>query len=128
MQPVKYTVGAVILNSTKLEKVLAGNKIFGSTGICVMEYAQSHCSNLRSLDLENIHMDELIVECLHLWFAVAIAILLIIASRNLLRVCNPITQIPVDPKMLFPTMTFSSLGEIQNIVQGYCNIIITMLL
>jgi len=44
---------------------MVGNNIFGSTGTCVIGHALSHCSNLRSLDLGNIHMDEPIAEYLH---------------------------------------------------------------
>ena len=58
-------IGAVISNSPKLEKFSAGKNIFGSTGTCVIVHALSHCSNLRSLDLGNIHMDEPIAEYLH---------------------------------------------------------------
>ncbi|XP_065894687.1 protein NLRC5-like [Dysidea avara] len=58
-------IGTVILNSPNLKKFLAGNNVFGSTGICVIGHALSHCRNLMCLNFGNIHMTEPTAEILY---------------------------------------------------------------
>jgi len=58
-------ISAIILNSPKLEMILAGSNIFGSMGSFVIGDALSHCTNIRIFDLGNTHMDEPIAERLH---------------------------------------------------------------